>query len=74
MHPFDYMEIGDDMEEDVEDVRERLEDLAPYLLLNRSLAMDSDKMPDMHKTFAHLSPLVKKIDTKRSRTGDKQVQ
>lgn len=66
MHYSDYMDLEDiglmdAEEEDVEDVRERLFELAPHLLLNRFLAMDFNKMPDMHSTFAHLGPLIKKL-------------
>lgn len=48
-------------EEDAEDVRDRLSELAPFLLLNRFLAMDFKKMPDVHRTFAHLGPLIRKL-------------
>lgn len=64
MHYPDYMEIFDDIEEDVKDVRDRMIQLVPYQLLNRFLAMDFDKMPAMHCTFAQLGPLIQKLTLK----------
>lgn len=66
MQQSDYMDFEEfgmmnDEEEDVEDIRERMFELAPALLLNRFLAMDLNKMHDMHNTFAHLGPLIKKL-------------
>lgn len=59
MHYPDYLERHEDMEEDVEEVRERMTQLSPHVLLNRFLAMN--KIPEMHQTFAHLGPLIKKL-------------
>lgn len=64
MHYPDYSEFHEDMQEDVEEVRERLSELAPYMLLNRFLAMDLHKMPHIHTSFAHIGPLVKKLTLK----------
>lgn len=65
MHHPDYMDeelfFGRAIVEDDEDVRDRMLELAPFMLLNRFMAMDFETMPEMHRTFAHIGPLIKKL-------------
>lgn len=62
MYYSDYSELPcSNVDENVEDVRQRMRELAPHLLLNRFLAMDYNKMPNMQVTFAHLGPLIEKL-------------
>lgn len=59
MYQPDHSENDDS--KDVEPIREKVFRLAPYMLVNRYLAMDLNKMPEMHRAFSHLGPLIKKL-------------